>query len=143
MKFILIPLLLFCFNDAGESIYYHKEVICSFSYTTVKEYQLNLHESNKFDLLIQTSDTRRSKNVQEKLQGLFEKNGDTLNLQINGEGLRKYYTANLWYILEAGNLINLKRSIFFPDTLKMIRVPILTGLPSRVELAPVHVSVKQ
>lgn len=130
-----IAIILFAFlwlQNNRDSLYYYKDIKCSFYFTTVKEYQLRLHE-NEFELYVQISDTRYKKNTRELLKGGVEYKGDTLSLNINKESSKAYYPRNVLYISKADSLVILKQDFIFPDSLRKIDVPILTPIFDRVQ----------
>ena len=133
MKITVILFALLWMQNSKDSLYYYKDTKCSFYFTTVKEYQLRLHEKNEFELYVQISDTRYKKNTRELLKGVFEYKGDTLSLNINEESSKVYYPRDILYISKADNLVKLKQDFLFPDSLRKIDVPILTPVARSVQ----------
>jgi hypothetical protein len=102
--------------------YYHKDVSCSFYFSLVKEYQLNLKEKNKFQLNIKTSDTRFSGNRRELIEGEFEYRKDTLFLRLEDK-FKGHRTNEVSYLSVADRLVILKQNLGFPSSLKKTKVP--------------------
>ncbi|MCW3463158.1 hypothetical protein [Chitinophaga nivalis] len=129
MKFLIFLYFMIPLNlHYKEKQYSHRDIICTYSYTVTKEWNLLLKEQGTFSLMFRKKDNQYGKLVENKTDflGTWENKNDTIILTVSAPLPNDYDFKNTKYILSKDTLKSLaNNNICLPAILEPGRLSIV------------------
>lgn len=123
MNILLFLYFIIPFNtNYQDRQYSHRDIVCAYSYTVTKQWNLNLKGQGTFNLKFSKKDTRYKKETELDFLGTWENKNDTIILTVSAPLPNDCGFKNASYILSKDTLKSLViENICLPVVLESIK----------------------